>query len=1103
MDGRFRKNFIVMALAVGISLPTATNNSAWASIPYTATVPSTTQLTGFIVGSPGVYQLSGYSIDGPDGANFLVGIAIENAPEGDYLSLTTGGGVTASYGFTSGADTMKSFTQITFTGQEAAINDNLMNGFEYHSIKGEWNDSIRISLTVTEEIPGVAYYPHDNHYYRVGHFYQDDNDAATTNSVFCSDAGTSATNYETNYDPIEDIRRIAKGSSNCTWANANSLARSATLKDRPGYLANITNVAENNFLKAKLQGALNVWMGGTDGAVDGTTSADANNIPGFDYFSATTVPDSFTGGTEGLWRYYDGPEKGQVFWRQLGGVGSDWLTWRSTHENNSYVPSATSNITSAGDQDVLIYSNWSNPAEPNNLSSTSLGEDNIVFNWGSTLGYWNDLHESEPTIGYYGYIVEYGDSTPFSDSDKKFSTLVIGSKPVGSVLNLGAENIGQTYATLKGSINISDSGTSASFCYGNTLDLATCISVAASSPSTIRANSYNIVTKDLTGLTSNSTYYYYVVSTNNGVDTKSSTRSFRTTDSCYSYNDLLTGKRLLKFTENTDCTWTVPANVTQVEIVAVAGGGGGGSVCVGGGGGAGGYFHSGNNFSVVGTFVANVGSGGAGGAGTAGCTHNIGANGGDTVIKTGGGAFTKTIKGGGGGGFIGPASGADGGSGGGGSGVSAAGGARLIAGEGNAGGNGESGSGNPGGGGGGASSVGGNATATVGGAGGSGYTLTISGKSEFFAGGGGGASDDVGGEGGQFCGGKGASRNDSHGGVEEAATAATGYGCGGGGGDGNQPATAGSNGVVYLFYSLNNYSITYVASGATGVVPTESSTLSGNEIYVQSGSGLTKNGCLFDSWIYNGTKLQTGDAITVNEDVSLTASWLQSGCTNSGGGGGGIAPAPVPQILPGFTWNPKNIYENQSITEEQLGAEFSVPGTVTYSIPKGFKPKNGKLTIVVTFKPQDTSQYLEVQITREIEVLKVDSLAVEGIVTGEATTQKQVALPELKTLGKVYFNTDEYFLDAKDRKYLKAVANKAKKTGSKSVLILGHTDVKKGVDNTWLSKSRANAVAKFLKQFDIKAKITEAWFGPRKPAKTGLDKVSLALNRRVEIYLLN
>lgn len=228
---------------------------------------------------------------------------------------------------------------------------------------------------------------------------------------------------------------------------------------------------------------------------------------------------------------------------------------------------------------------------------------------------------------------------------------------------------------------------------------------------------------------------------------------------------------------------------------------------------------------------------------------------------------------------------------------------------------------------------------------------------------------------------------------------------------------------------------------------------------------------------------------------------------SSGGGGGGGAPAPapvvVPQVLPGFTWNPKNIYENQAITEAQLGAEFSVPGTVTYSIPKGFKPKNGKLTIVVTFKPADTTQYLEVQITREIEVLKVDSLAVEGIVSGEASTQKEVVIPELKTLGKVYFNTDEYFLDAKDRKYLKDIAKKAKLNGSKSVLILGHTDVKKGVDNIWLSKSRADAVAQFLKQFKITSKITEAWYGPKKPAYKGLDKVSLAKNRRVEIFLLN
>jgi hypothetical protein len=36
------------------------------------------------------------------------------------------------------------------------------------------------------------------------------------------------------------------------------------------------------------------------------------------------------------------------------------------------------------------------------------GEDNIVFNWGGNNGRWNDLHQREPSVPFYGFIIEYG-----------------------------------------------------------------------------------------------------------------------------------------------------------------------------------------------------------------------------------------------------------------------------------------------------------------------------------------------------------------------------------------------------------------------------------------------------------------------------------------------------------------------------------------------------------------------------------------------------------------------------------------------------------------------------------------------------------------------
>ncbi|MEY4100994.1 MAG: hypothetical protein RLZZ567_236, partial [Actinomycetota bacterium] len=638
--GLLTKKALASVIAIALPISTYVVPRAWAVDPIAAVVPANTNLDGFLLGSPGVYQLNGYSITGPVGTNFLIGISLENAPSGDFLSLTSSA-LTPSFGFTSGTDTMNHFTQITFVGQDAAIQDNLRDGFFYHSENGSWNNQIKISLTITEDVPGVAYYPHDDHYYKVGHFTN-----GGSNNAFCEDVGSNATDYISAYSAIETLTRLSKGNAACTWSQANTLARAGTLKSRPGYLTNITTAGENDFLKSKLQGALNVWIGGTDGGITGASSYTPVTDSSFNYFTTTLLTDSMLSGsvgTEGLWRFYDGPEKGKVFWRQRAGVGSvnsDWVTWESTHEYAGYDPGTTSNVSDAN-QDVLIYSNWADAAssqrEPNNSSSGTLvtgcgaghtycGEDNVVFNWNAASGYWNDLNGNEATVPFYGYVVEYGDQIPFSDTDRKSSTLTFGNMSAAIALNTGAQDIGSSSAILKGTVKPNSLGSTASFCYGITADLASCTSVAATSPSVITANAYNTVTKTLTGLNSDTTYYYYVSSTSSGIETKSSIRRFKTTDSCYTYSDLPSGKRVMKFTENTDCTWTIPGGSKAVEIVAVAGGGGGGSACVGGGGGAGGFWHTGNNFLAVGTVVVNVGPGGAGGAGT-GCANNYGANG--------------------------------------------------------------------------------------------------------------------------------------------------------------------------------------------------------------------------------------------------------------------------------------------------------------------------------------------------------------------------------------------------------------------------------------------------------------------------------------------
>jgi uncharacterized repeat protein (TIGR02543 family) len=131
-----------------------------------------------------------------------------------------------------------------------------------------------------------------------------------------------------------------------------------------------------------------------------------------------------------------------------------WQSYRSTWEQAGHsVGGGNTNISQANKNDRVGYTNWSSPSEPNNSSSFSQGEDNIVFNWVSANGNWNDLHGNEPSVPYYGYIIEYGDSTAFTGVSKLESsvgfplTLTINRQDGGST-STQATTIGGTISSL-------------------------------------------------------------------------------------------------------------------------------------------------------------------------------------------------------------------------------------------------------------------------------------------------------------------------------------------------------------------------------------------------------------------------------------------------------------------------------------------------------------------------------------------------------------------------------------------------------------------------------------------------------------------------------
>jgi len=404
----------------------------------------------------GSFGISGYSVQADAGTTILASITLMGAPEGDSLTLTESSNLIATYPYTS--SDFASFTEIAFTGSKENIDAALASSsFKYISATGDKNSTAKIKVMVTENVPGVAYFAKDDRFYKVGHFMITAGAPLDNNQdsgYFCGDGANEAygldedrSTYITNYASVQALTVVGVGDSRCTWGEANRLAKASTFKGKNGYLANITTADENEFLKVKLQGALNSWIGGTDGANDGTHSNETGTA--FTYTSNRNLSDTYSGGTEGLWHFYDGPEKGQIFWRYLGGYSGmsganypinthdKWLNYRATWEKVGHnVGDGNTNISQANQNDSVGYTSWSSPSEPNNGSSSftftdsagrtttgQQGEDNIVFNWVSANGNWNDLHGNEPTVPYYGYIIEYGDSTAFNGVSKLESSV--------------------------------------------------------------------------------------------------------------------------------------------------------------------------------------------------------------------------------------------------------------------------------------------------------------------------------------------------------------------------------------------------------------------------------------------------------------------------------------------------------------------------------------------------------------------------------------------------------------------------------------------------------------------------------------------------------
>lgn len=290
-----------------------------------------TDRTGLLPASPifgsygqSVAPVPSFRIFGfPPEVPLLVIVSMTGAGAGATFKTAPVGAASLAYGYTS----WEGVTELAFIATQDEANRTLA---QLRVTGGEGGSKAPIRVTVTKDT-SVAYNSVNGHFYR-----------------------------------------FVRGSSD--WASARDLAAAETfgglngIGGVKGYLATITNQAENDFIAAKVGGATNAWIGAND--VD----------------------------LMGQFKWMTGPEAGTVFWQAQCAASNTC--------GHNFDPTNPA---------VNTYSSWAD-GEPNNWGSTPPNpadpkEECVVINRkvrGSTVvavGKWNDLPCN--WVAGDGFVVEF------------------------------------------------------------------------------------------------------------------------------------------------------------------------------------------------------------------------------------------------------------------------------------------------------------------------------------------------------------------------------------------------------------------------------------------------------------------------------------------------------------------------------------------------------------------------------------------------------------------------------------------------------------------------------------------------------------------------